>query len=70
MAEPESSQKLRREWPWNLLFLVPVIASLAVPLFNRASPEVNGVPFFYWYQFLWIGLSAGITALVYFGTRR
>ena len=70
MTEGESTPKPRREWHWNLLFLIPVVATLGVPWFNRTSPEINGIPFFYWYQVLWILLSAGITAVVYFGTRR
>jgi hypothetical protein len=28
-----------------------------------------GIPFFYWYQMLWVLISAAFTALVYFATR-
>jgi hypothetical protein len=54
---------------WYLLLLVPFIAILWVPSYSGASPEFAGIPFFYWYQFLWVFISAGITALVYWGTR-
>jgi hypothetical protein len=60
----------RREGLWNLLLLVPVVASLWVPFFNRVEPTVGGFPFFYWYQFLWIVIGACLTAIVYFATRR
>ena len=35
--------------------------------FARAAD--GGIPFFYWYQFLWVGISATLTAIVYFATR-
>jgi hypothetical protein len=42
---------------------------LWVPFYNRLEPSVGGVPFFYWYQFAWIGVSVVLTTIVYFGTR-
>jgi hypothetical protein len=27
------------------------------------------VPYFYWYQFLWVLISAALTGVVYFATR-
>jgi hypothetical protein len=54
---------------WYLLLLVPFIAVLWVPFYASGTPVVFGFPFFYWYQFLWILISAGLTALVYFVTR-
>ena len=35
--------------PLNWL-LLPVLATLFPVLYNRRSPELFGVPFFYWYQ--------------------
>lgn len=55
---------------WYLLLLVPFVATLWVPFFNAAEPQWAGIPFFYWYQFLWIILGAAITAFVYFRTER
>jgi hypothetical protein len=40
-----------------------------VPSYNRIEPQLWGFPFFYWYQLLWVLISAVITALVYFMTR-
>ena len=52
--------------PWaRLLLLIPFIAVLWVPFYNRIDPVWAGVPFFYWYQLLWIILSAVIIAIVY-----
>jgi len=50
---------------WLLLLAIPFIALLSTPLYSRITPVIWGFPFFYWYQFLWIPLSAAITFLVY-----
>ena len=49
----------------RLLLLIPFIAVLWVPFYNSAEPILYGVPFFYWYQLLWIILSAVIIGIVY-----
>ncbi|MEP6829544.1 MAG: DUF3311 domain-containing protein [Rhizomicrobium sp.] len=36
--------------PVYLWIAVPFVALLWVPFFNRATPELFGIPFFYWYQ--------------------
>ena len=54
---------------WYLLLLVPFIAILWVASYASGEPALFGVPFFYWYQFLWILISAVLTAVVYFATR-
>jgi hypothetical protein len=54
--------KLR--WP-RLLFLIPFVAMLWVPFYNRLEPELGGIPFFYWYQLVWILLGAAIVTVVY-----
>jgi hypothetical protein len=54
---------------WYLLLVVPLIGVLIPTFYNRLEPELAGIPFFYWYQMLWIPLSVGITVLVYVKTR-
>jgi hypothetical protein len=39
-----------------------------VPSYNSVEPSWIGVPFFYWYQLLWVFISAILTAIVYFVT--
>ena len=51
-------------WLYGLL-LIPFIAMLWVSTYNAQSPELGGVPFSYWYQLLWVVISAAITAVVY-----
>ncbi|HEU5347229.1 MAG TPA: DUF3311 domain-containing protein [Ktedonobacterales bacterium] len=54
---------------WYLLLIVPFIATLWVPFYAGRDPELIGIPFFYWYQFLWIIITSLITGLVYFVTK-
>ncbi|MBV9547131.1 MAG: DUF3311 domain-containing protein [Chloroflexi bacterium] len=54
---------------WYLLLLIPYITMLWVPSYSGRSPELAGIPFFYWYQFLWVLIAAVLTAIVYFATR-
>lgn len=63
-ATGRSPTSRQRRW-WYLLLLVPFIVLSAVPMFNRVEPRVFGIPFFWWFQLLWIPVSAAITALVY-----
>jgi hypothetical protein len=58
-----------RDWSWwYLLLLVQFVAVLWVPFYNSAEPSLFGIPFFYWYQLLWVFIGAALTALVYFAT--
>jgi hypothetical protein len=40
------------------LLFAPCVIALAAPLYNSSSPELAGVPFFYWFQLLLIVISA------------
>jgi hypothetical protein len=53
----------------NLLLLIPLIGTLFPMFYNRDSPRFAGMPFFYWYQLLWIPLSVAVTFFVYRATR-
>jgi hypothetical protein len=55
---------LRLHWP-RLLFLIPFLAMMWVPSYNRIEPTLGGVPFFYWYQLAWILLGAVIVLVVF-----
>jgi uncharacterized protein DUF3311 len=64
-----SSSRSSSRRAWYLLLLLPFIAILWVPSYAGGTPELAGIPFFYWYQFLWVFISAVLTAAVYFATR-
>lgn len=48
-----------------LSFLVGSLVSLWVPLYDRVEPSVAGIPFFYWFQVVWIVVVACATAVAY-----
>lgn len=48
-----------------LFLIIPWVATLWVPFYASDQPELGGMPFFFWYQFLWIIISAVLTAIVY-----
>jgi hypothetical protein len=68
---PESAARphtafLRRRFHWQrLLLLIPFIAVLWVPFYNSAQPMLFSIPFFYWYQLVWVPLCAVVVYCVY-----
>lgn len=52
-----------------LLLLVPYAGLLWVPLYNKRLPDLFGFPFFYWYQLLFVPITALIIYIVYRKTR-
>jgi len=53
-----------------VLLLAPFVALLWVSSYAKDSPRLFGFPFFYWYQFMWVLISAGATFLAYVLVRR
>ena len=45
----------------GVLLAIPVVALCWVSTYARESPRLGGVPFFFWYQFLWVFITAGLT---------
>ncbi len=71
-GQPKSQAKpVNPDWsPWVLLLVIPVVVPLATVLFNRVEPTLFGIPAFYWMQLAFVPMSAAITGLVYFKTRK
>jgi uncharacterized membrane protein YhaH (DUF805 family) len=64
MTNGTNGAKKRSSW-WLLLLLIPFVATLIPNFYNSASPELGGIPFFYWYQLLWIILTGILMGIVY-----
>ncbi|MDP9443425.1 MAG: DUF3311 domain-containing protein [Actinomycetota bacterium] len=65
---PPTGRSSRWRGAWTLvgvLLLIPIVAPLLIGTYARSEPEVLGFPFFYWYQFLWIPIAAGLTFVCY-----
>jgi hypothetical protein len=56
-----------RSWYW--LLVLPLLGTLIPPIYDSADPKLIGIPFFYWYQMLWILISVACTTAVYRKTR-
>ncbi|QDX22615.1 DUF3311 domain-containing protein [Pandoraea pnomenusa] len=61
-----ASRSRGRVWLW--LLLLPFFGVLWVPFYNRLEPSLFGFPFFYWYQFAWVIVTALLTAWAYLRT--
>lgn len=54
----------------RFLLLVPFVGLLWVPFYNQELPSLFGFPFFYWYQLLWVPLTAFLIWIVYKSERK
>jgi len=50
---------------WNWLLLIPLFATLYPPLYNKIDPELNGWPFFYWFQMALIPFATVLTVIAF-----
>jgi hypothetical protein len=66
----DDKPRQRRFRPIHLLLLIPYVAMLWVPSYNRIDPMLAGIPFFYWYQMAWILLGVAVLVPVYFYDER
>lgn len=64
----QPSQRRRRPVVF-LLLAVPVVAVLVPEIYSRDAPAIGGMPFFYWWQLLWIAVVAVCMGIVYAITR-
>jgi hypothetical protein len=66
MSDDNDEHKPVRAVLWaRALLILPFIAMLWVSSYNSVDPMIAGVPFFYWYQLLWILIGAMLIVLVY-----
>ncbi|WP_078508398.1 DUF3311 domain-containing protein [Streptomyces zinciresistens] len=48
-----------------LCLVAPFVAMLWVGSYAKTDPVLAGIPFFYWYQMLWVLLSTLLTMVAY-----
>ncbi len=66
---PPVVREHRRRHPIAWLLLLPLLGTLIPEIYNRTSPSIGGMPFFYWYELAWIPVSVACTLAVYLATR-
>ncbi len=49
----------------GVLLAIAVIFPLLVPTYARSTPQLGGLPFFYWYQMLWVPIDAALIGVCY-----
>ena len=47
------------------LLLAGIVGPLLVPVYARMDPQLFGLPFFYWFQILWVFIDSGLLWIVY-----
>lgn len=68
MPDNSESRSSGRRW-WYLVLIIPFIATLFPQIYNSMAPTLAGIPFFYWYQLLWVIITGLLTILVYYLVR-
>ncbi|UMP02946.1 DUF3311 domain-containing protein [Amycolatopsis sp. EV170708-02-1] len=70
MASGKADGKVRgfQFSPWNLLLIIPLLV-LITSLFNSDGPRLFGMPFFYWFQFVFVVVGVLCTWIVYVMTK-
>lgn len=63
-------QPSRRPLLVYVLLALPFAGLLWPPLYAQDAPRLARIPFFYWYQFAWVFLSALCTGAAYLLDRR
>ncbi|TQK51966.1 uncharacterized protein DUF3311 [Streptomyces sp. SLBN-118] len=48
-----------------LCLVAPFVAMLWVGSYAKTEPTFVGMPFFYWYQMLWVLISTALTMIAY-----
>ena len=49
----------------GILLAIAIVMPLVVPIYARHAPELFGMPFFYWYQMLWVLIDAALLWICY-----
>ena len=54
----------------TILLVVAIAGTLWVPIYARSAPKLGPLPFFYWYQFIWVPVSAALCWTCYLLLKR
>jgi hypothetical protein len=54
----------------TVLLIIAIAGTLWVPSYARSAPKLGDIPFFYWYQLVWVPISAVLCWICYLLLRR
>jgi hypothetical protein len=49
----------------GVLLAAAIVLPLMVQMYSFDQPRLGGMPFFYWYQLLWVPISAALSGIAY-----
>lgn len=49
----------------GILLAIAIVVPLLVPTYSFDEPRVAGMPFFYWYQMMWIPITSALVGVSY-----
>jgi Protein of unknown function (DUF3311) len=49
----------------GVCLVIPFVAMLWVSSYARVDPAFIGIPFFYWYQLMWVLITTALTVIAY-----
>jgi len=50
----------------GILIAIPFIIYFDIPSYNKVYPTLGGLPYFYWYQTLWLAISTILFSIAAF----
>jgi FtsH-binding integral membrane protein len=53
-----------------ICIIAPFVAMLWIPSYNKANPKLLGFPFFYWYQLMWVVITAVLMIVAFQAVKR
>jgi Protein of unknown function (DUF3311) len=68
MSQPASNPKPHGPVTWaiiTVLLLAALVGTLWVPFYARTTPKLGALPFFYWYQLMWVPIVAVLSWIAY-----
>jgi hypothetical protein len=66
MTQPAPAGKSPATWGVvAVLLAAAIIGTLWVPIYARSGPALGPFPFFYWYQLIWVPMTAVLLWICY-----
>jgi Na+/melibiose symporter-like transporter len=66
MTQNAHSRKSPATWTVvTVLLTIAILGTLWIPLYARSEPKLGPFPFFYWFQLIWVPLTAALCRICY-----
>jgi hypothetical protein len=66
MTQNAHSRKSPATWTAvTILLAIAILGTLWIPLYARSAPKLGPFPFFYWFQLIWVPITAFLCRICY-----